>query len=280
MGVTVTRRRRSEARRSWWRRRRPFWGKGMTRKGPVRIGGVAGVAAGAAYYAAGVADLLSLAPGTARWPGPVVFASSPDYLVQVLLVAGLAGTPLAVAGLLLRARWRSARGRGRGWLWAVGSSAVLLGHALLLLSALTALTRGAATGPAPFAVGYPLALVGAVVLGGTAVVLDARVLPRWCGLLLVFGYSLAALPGASWAGSWMMLGCVWASVGYALLLSGGELPARAVPRARRGRDGTVRGRLPSARQDPAHPRGGVGARPRRARRAPRDGHADLRRGGG
>ena len=220
----------------------------------MRIGGVAGVAAGAAYYAVGVADLLLLAPET-RWPGPVVLASSSECLVQALLVAGLAGTPVAVAGLLMRARWRRARGRGRGRLWAVGSSAVLLGHALLLLSALATLARGAATGPDPFAVvGYPLALFGAVVLGVTAVVLDARVLPRWCGLLLVFGYPLTVLPGASWAGTWMMLGSVWASVGYALLLSGRELP-----RAPRGRNGTVRGRRLRRRRASRTPAGSARA---------------------
>jgi hypothetical protein len=152
-------------------------------------------------YAAGIADLL-LAPEV-RWPGPVVLASSSDYIVQALLVVGLAGTLVAVAGLL-GASLRSPRRRDRGWGLAVGSSAALLGHALLLLGALATAARGAATGPDPLAWGYPAALVGAVVLGTAA--LDARILPRWCGLLLVFGYPLAALPWGSWAGEWMMLG--------------------------------------------------------------------------
>lgn len=231
----------------------------MPREGLVRIGGVAGVASGAAYYAAGVADLL-LAPGAPRWPGPVVLASSSDYLVQTLLVAGLAGTLVAVVGLL-GASLRGARGRNRGWGLAVGSSAALLGHVLLLLSALSTMARGAAANPGPLAWGYPAALVGAVVLGTAA--LDARVLPRWCGLLLVLGYPLAALPGGSWAGEWMMLGCVWAAVGHALLLSGGGGPR--VPRAPRGGDRTGRRRRPYARRNLAHPRGGVGAHPRGVR---------------
>ena len=221
---------------------------------------MAGVAAGGAYYVAGVADLL-LAPEAARWPGPVVLDSSSDHLVQVLLVAGLAGTLVAVAGLLLAAS-RVADPKGRGWAFGVGSSAALLGHALLLYDALATVARGSAAGPDPLAWGYPTALVGAVVLGTAA--LDARVLPRWGGLLLVFGYPLAALPWGSWAGEWMMLGSVWAAVGYALL-SGWGVPRD--PRAPRGRDRTGRRRRrPYARRNPAH-QGGVGARPRRARRA-------------
>ncbi len=226
----------------------------------VRIGGMAGVTAGAAMYAAGGADHL-LSPEAARWPGPVVLASSSDYLVQALLVLGLAGTLGAVAGVL-DASLRSARGRGRGWGLAVGSSSALLGHALLLYGALATAARGAAADP--LAWGYPAALVGVVVLGTAA--LDARVLPRWCGLLLVLGYPLCALPWGSWAGEWMVMGSVWAAVGYALL-SGGGAPPRAV-RTPRVRDRSERRRRPSARPDLAHSRGGGGDRPmRRARRA-------------
>ncbi len=238
----------------------------MSRDSRVRIGGMAGVAAGAAMYAAGIADLL-LAPEV-RWPGPVVLASSSDYIVQALLVVGLAGTLVAVAGLL-GASLRSPRRRDRGWGLAVGSSAALLGHALLLLGALATAARGAATGPDPLAWGYPAALVGAVVLGTAA--LDARILPRWCGLLLVFGYPLAALPWGSWAGEWMMLGSAWAAVGYALLSGGGAPPHGAAPRdlrVPRGWHRSVRGRRSSARPRTLRPQGGFGGHPRRrARRA-------------
>ena len=222
---------------------------------------MAGVAAGAAMYVAGGADLL-LTPEAARWPGPAVLASSSDYFVQALLVVGLAGTLGAVAGLL-GASLRSARGRGRGWGVAVGSSAALLGHALLLYGALTTAARGAGADPVPLAWGYPAALVGVVVLGTAA--LDARVLPRWCGLLLVLGYPLAALPWGSWAGEWMILGSVWAAVGYALLSGGGD-PTRSV-RPARVRDRSEKRRRPPSRPDLARSRG-RGDRPRRrARRA-------------
>ena len=201
-------------------------GDDVLRRVLVRIGGMAGVAAGAAMYMAGVADLI-LAPEAARWPGPVVLDSSSDYLVQALLVLGLAGTLVAVSGLLGASR-RSACGRDRGWGFAVGSSAAFLGHALLLYSALATIARWDALNP--LAWGYLLALVGAVVLG--TAVLDGRVMPRWCGLLLVLGYPLAALPWGSWAGKWMLLGSVWAAVGYALLLKGRNVPTfAAVPRA-------------------------------------------------
>ena len=231
----------------------------MTRGVLVRLGGMAGVAAGAAFYAAGFSDLL-LAPEATRWPGPVVLASSSDYLVQALLVVGFAGTLVAVVGLL-GASLRSARGRDRGWGLAVGSSAALFGHAFLLLGALATAARGGALDPDPLAWGYPVTLVGAMVLGTAA--LDARVLPRWCGLLLILGYPLCVLPWGSWAGKWMMLGSVWAAVGYTLL-SGGDVPTRAV-KPPRVRDWSERRRRPSVRPDLAHSRGG-GERPRRRAR--------------
>ncbi len=237
-----------------------------SRRGPVRgsgappsmlarrVGGLGGLAAGTAYAATGIADLL--APRT-RWPGPVLLASSSDYLVQFSLVVGLLGTLVAIAGLY------ATRRRKYAWAWAVGSSAAFFGHALLLYDASETAARGASPASGSGLVNWGLlaALVGLVLLGTAT--LDARALPRWCGLLLLFGFPAWALPeDSSWWGGWLLLGGVWASVGFALL-SGRGTPAGRTSRARRA-PGNSPKRLRGA--DPPHRGRGTATRqPRRAR---------------
>jgi hypothetical protein len=105
--------------------------------------------------------------------------------------------------------------------------------------------------------GLLLSLVGLALLGTAT--LDARALPRWCGLLLLFGFPAWALPeDSSWWGGWLLLGGVWASVGFALL------PGRGTPRAGRAPENPPK-RLRGAGS--AHgARGAATRRPRRTRK--------------
>ena len=222
----------------------------------LRVGGLGGVAAGTAYAAAGVADLLAPTARWPGWPGPVILASSYDYLVQFSLVAALLGTLVAIAGLYV------ARRRNYGWAWTVGSSAAFYGHALLLYDASETAARGAtpATGPSLVSWGILLALVGLVLLGTAT--LDARALPRWCGLLLLFGFPTWALPeDSSWWGGWLLLGSVWASVGFALL------PGRGISAGRTSRAGRAPENSPKRLRGAGSSLGARGTATRRPRRS-------------
>lgn len=58
--------------------------------------------------------------------------------------------------------------------------------------------------------------VGLVLLGGTT--LRARVLPQWCGVLLIVSLPLAtgiAIPLGNY-GEYLVFGLVWLALGYAL----------------------------------------------------------------
>lgn len=240
-------------------RRGPARGSGAPPSGLTRrVGGLAGVAAGTAYAAAGVADLLAPPARWPGWPGPVLLASSSDYLVQWCIVAALLGTLVAIAGLY------AARRRSYGWAWAVGSSAAFFGHALLLYDASETAARGAAPASGSGLVGWGLlaAIVGLVVLGTAT--LDARALPRWCGLLLLFGFPAWALPeDSSWWGGWLLLGSVWASVGFALL------PGRGISAGRTSRAGRAPDNPPKRLRGSGSPHGARGAATRRPRRSRR-----------
>ena|SRR5215218_2218057 len=104
------------------------------------------------------------------------------YLIEFVLVAAFALTLVAIVGL-------HALQRGRyGRLEAAGSLLTLLGYAIVLVSAhLTTLAGGE---PIYFArlMGGLAMLIGSALLG--VMTLYARVLPWWCGVLLILGFPL------------------------------------------------------------------------------------------
>jgi hypothetical protein len=179
----------------------------------IRWGGLAGLLAGVMYV---LADILGdLAPQQR------VFDSFSDYLQEVIFAVAVAGTLGAIAGL-------HALHSGRyGRLGAAGSLLAFIGYALFFVRTAVTILVG---GQAPLyavrisIVGALAVLIGSVLLG--VMTLRARVLPWWCGVLLIVGFPLSvafsAAPG-------IVLGIVWGLIGYALLSLRGtveEQPSR------------------------------------------------------
>ena len=106
-----------------------------------------------------------------------------------------------------------------GGLGAAGSLLAFIGYALFFVRTAVTILVGA---QAPLyavrlsIVGVLAVLIGSVLLG--AMTLRARVLPWWCGVLLIVGFplSLASEVAFSTAGG-IVLGIVWGLIGYALL---------------------------------------------------------------
>jgi hypothetical protein len=174
--------------------------------GIVRGGGWAGVVAALSYVAAGTLILVA--------PLQRVFGSISEHSIEVLLVVAFTLTLVAIAGLhgLQRERY--------GRLGAAGSSMTFIGYALIaVVTAVTILVGGDAL----FAVrliGALAILIGSVLLG--AMTLRARVLPWWCGVLVIVGFPLGdTLDGnVARGGEEIVFGIVWGLVGYALLSRG------------------------------------------------------------
>ena len=174
--------------------------------GIVRWGGWAGVVAAVMYVLAGILILIA--------PLQRVFGSISEHLIEIILVVALAVTLIAIAGLhgLQRGRY--------GRLGAAGSSMTFIGYALIAVVAAVSIRVG---GEALFAVrivGALAILMGSVLLG--AMTLRARVLPWWCGVLLIVGFPLGGVLDENVArgSEGIVFGIVWGLVGYALLSSG------------------------------------------------------------
>ena len=174
--------------------------------GIVRWGGWAGVVAALTYVAAGTLILIS--------PLQRVLGSVSEHSIEVILVVAFALTLVAIAGL------HGLQSPRYGRLGAAGSSMTFIGYALIAVVAAVSIRVGGEALSAVRLVGALAILMGSVLLG--AMTLRARVLPWWCGVLLIVGFPLGAiLDGNVARGSeGIVLGIVWGLVGYALLSSG------------------------------------------------------------
>jgi hypothetical protein len=118
-----------------------------------------------------------------------------------------------------------------GGLGAAGSLLAFIGYALFFVRTAVTILVGA---QAPLyavrlsIVGALAILIGSVLLG--AMTLRARVLPWWCGVLLIVGFplSLASAVAFSTAGG-IVLGIVWGLIGYALLSLRGMVEEQPSP---------------------------------------------------
>lgn len=171
--------------------------------GIARWGGWAGVVASVTYLLAGI--LILAAPPQRR------FDSFSYYLSEIVLVVAFAATLVVVAGL-----HGSQRGRyGRSG--AAGSLIAFIGYALIALVTTVSVLVGGEALPAVRLVAALAILTGSALLG--AMTIRTRVLPWWCGVLLIIGFPLGdVLEEMVVRGSeGIVLAIVWGLVGYALL---------------------------------------------------------------
>jgi len=150
-------------------------------------------------------------------PPQRVFNSFTDYLSEIILVVAFAVTLVVIAGL-------HALQRGRyGRLGAAGSLITFVGYALIVVVAALTVLVGGETLFAVRLIAALAVLIGLVLLG--AMTLRARVLPWWCGVLLIVGFPLGdRLDEIVARGSeGIVFGIVWGLVGYALLSSSSAL---------------------------------------------------------
>jgi hypothetical protein len=110
-------------------------------------------------------------------------------------------------------------GRGGFWTVVVATLALVVGLLDELLGSTIARGIWTVTGLL-FALGTLAVFVGFVLYGAAS--LQARVLPRWCGIVFIVGPSiflLGALLGNSWEPfGGILFGLLWLALGYILLL--------------------------------------------------------------
>ena len=183
----------------------------------VRQGGVAGLITAVMWALSAILNLLTT-------PQRVSFDSFSDYLLQIVLFAAISGTLVTILGLHAL---QSESGR-YGRLGAVSSLITFIGYAIVLVVvAVGILAGGASLLPVRLA-GASAVTIGSILLG--AMTMRARILPWWCGMLLIIAFPLGDLSNAILeGGEGILLGILWGVVGYALLSRSGtvvEQPSR------------------------------------------------------
>ena len=144
----------------------------------VRWGGLAGLAAAVVFLVAAIVNLISpYQRGT--------FDSFSDYLYQLLVTVAFALIAVAIAGLyaLQSGRWGTA-----------GASMAFVGYAIIVVVAAATLLAGADVLLSVRFVGAAAILVGSIVLG--LMTIRARILPWWCGALIIVGFPLGDFSNA------------------------------------------------------------------------------------
>lgn len=129
-----------------------------------------------------------------------------DYLVEGTFAVGLLLTVVGMMGLHALQKENYGRiGLGGFWTVVVASLGQVLGTVVLLAGskALEWLV---------FPVGVSAVLVGFVLYGATT--LQAKVLPRWCGVGLIVGLPVAIALGLY--GGNILFGLLWLALGYVL----------------------------------------------------------------
>jgi hypothetical protein len=174
----------------------------MTSSDLVRWGGLSGVVAGVMYALTALLSLLVA-------PQERVFDSFSDYLIEVIFVVGLAGTLVAITGL------HTLHSGRYGLPGAVGSLTTFIGYGLLLVAAVVTTLLGREALDAVFPIGVLAILIGSVLLG--TMILRTRLLPWWCGVLLIIGLPLSVpLDVITGGGGGLALAVVWGLVGFVL----------------------------------------------------------------
>ena len=170
----------------------------MSSSGLIRWGGLAAMLAGVVWVVSGIFAILYQgvhAPGT-----------FPYYLVEGTFAVAVLFTVVGMVGL--HALQKGSYGRiGRAGFYTVvlASSGQVLGTVVLLAGS-------AALAWLVFPVGVLAVLVGFVLYG--AATLQARVLPRWCGVGLIVGLPVAIALGLY--GGNILFGLLWLALGYVL----------------------------------------------------------------
>jgi hypothetical protein len=174
----------------------------------VRWGGLAGILAGLAWAVSGIVHFALVYPEAGTGPT----GSLSDYLIEGAHAVAEAGMLGALLGLRARQAPRY------GWLGAVGFALAFLGSALLCAITVIAIITKGALGEAVlgtiFISGVLGWLVGFPLLG--VATLRARVMPRWCGVLLIAYFPLFAFLLSSYGWGGIALGLLWVALGYVL----------------------------------------------------------------
>jgi hypothetical protein len=170
----------------------------------IKWGGIAGIAASALFIVSAILEQLS--------PLQRIYDSVASYLYLGVVVAAYIAVIIAVLGIHALHSGRPRYGR----LGTTGTVLTIAGYLIMIVVRMISMVAGRESlGNVRLGAGLAV-LIGSVLLG--VIILRARILPWWCGVLLIVAFPLSDVANAIFrAAENLLLALLWGSVGVALL---------------------------------------------------------------
>ena len=170
----------------------------------IKWGGIAGIAAAALFIVSAILEQLS--------PLQRIYDSVASYLYLGVVVAAYIAVIVAVLGIHALHSGRPRYGR----LGTTGTVLTIAGYLIMIVARMISMVAGRESlGNVRIGAGLAV-LIGSVLLG--VIILRARILPWWCGVLLIVAFPLGDVANAIFsAAENLLLALLWGSIGVALL---------------------------------------------------------------
>jgi hypothetical protein len=170
----------------------------------VKWGGIAGLLAAALLIMSAILNQMS--------PIQTTYDSPADYLYLGVVVAAYLAVIVAVLGIHALHNGRPRYGR----LGTVGTVLTLVGYAIMAGITAINMVQGQRSLQTVRIGAALVLLIGSALLG--VIIIRARLLPWWCGVLLIVAFPLGAVANSIFSSAEnLLLALLWGSVGVALL---------------------------------------------------------------
>ena len=183
----------------------------------VTRGGIAGVVAAALLVLSAILNQLS--------PVQRTYDSTTSYLYLAVVLIAYVAVIAAVLGIHALHSERPRYGR----LGAAGTVLTIAGYAIIAIITVISMLQGHASLLTIRLAGAGILLIGSALLG--VIIIRARLLPWWCGVLLIVAFPLGDVANAIFSSAEnLLLALLWGSMGVALLFRRQEVePAVTQP---------------------------------------------------
>ena len=177
---------------------------------PIKFGGAAGLLAGGLFALSAVLYAIAPLEGIVDTGG--------EYLYQTVVVVAFLCAIIAILGVHAAHRGRT----GYGWVGTAGVVLAISGYAIVAAVTAIGMIRDVEYLLTVRVAGAGLVLAGSALLG--VAVLITRMMPWWCGVLLIVAFPLGDVGNVLFpTAENLLLALLWGSIGYTLL----ALPDRA-----------------------------------------------------
>lgn len=184
----------------------------------IKWGGIAGITAAALFILSAILNQLSPVQGS--------YDSAASYLYLAVVLAAYLAVIGAVVGIHALHSGRPRYGR----LEITGSVLTIAGYAIIAIVTVISAVQGQRSLLPVRLSGAGMLLIGSALLG--VIILRARLLPWWCGVLLIIVFPLGHFANAIFSSAEnLLLALLWGSIGIALLRArqGAAEPAATEP---------------------------------------------------